>query len=90
MLCGGKKSQENSSVFGILSLVMAQIRLKLNCRDTHVLHCIKLVCVIKNFLYVLANLKARFICLAVTSELVSLLKPQTLLVVHSSYFNIAV
>lgn len=55
-----------------------------------VLHSIKLVCVIKNFLYVLANLKARFICLAVTSELISLFKPQTVLVDHSSYFNIAV
>lgn len=30
-----ERKVKNSSVFGILSLVMAQIRLKLNCRDTH-------------------------------------------------------
>lgn len=47
--CGRKEIQKNSSVFGIRSLVMAQIRFKLNCRDTRVLHCIKFVCIIKNF-----------------------------------------
>lgn len=65
VLCGGvragKETQGNSSVIGVLSLVMAQIRLKLNCRVAHVSHCIKHVCIIKNFLYDLADLEVRFI-----------------------------